>query len=119
MCQPEAVFLDISLRATRNTETRPSLSPGLWFLSVILRRQDWQNQYTWIIPDSKIRGANMRPIWGRQDPDGPHVGPMNFAIWYVLEWSPHPHPQPPPTCFLTAYDNMLNAFLTNSMLKVN
>ena len=25
--------------------------------------------------------ANMRPIWGRQDPGGPHVGPMNFAIW--------------------------------------
>ena len=23
----------------------------------------------------------MGPVWGRQDPDGPHVGPMNFAIW--------------------------------------
>ena len=23
----------------------------------------------------------MGPIWGRQDPGGPHVGPMNFAIW--------------------------------------
>ena len=23
----------------------------------------------------------MGPIWGQQDPDGPHVGPMNFAIW--------------------------------------
>ena len=22
----------------------------------------------------------MEPIWGRQDPGGPHVGPMNFAI---------------------------------------
>ena len=21
------------------------------------------------------------PIWGRQDPGGPHVGPMNIAIW--------------------------------------
>ena len=30
--------------------------------------------------DSKVRGANMGPIWGRQDPGGPHVGPMNFAI---------------------------------------
>ena len=20
-------------------------------------------------------------IWGRQEPGGPHVGPMNFAIW--------------------------------------
>ena len=32
-------------------------------------------------PDSKVHGANMGPIWGRQDQGGPHVGPMNFAIW--------------------------------------
>ena len=31
--------------------------------------------------DIKGHGANMGPIWGRQDPGGPHVGPMNFAIW--------------------------------------
>ena len=31
--------------------------------------------------DSKFHGANMGPIWGRQDPGGAHVGPMNFAIW--------------------------------------
>ena len=35
-------------------------------------------------PDSKVPGANMGPIWGRQDPGGPHVGPMNFAIWVVM-----------------------------------
>ena len=33
-----------------------------------------------IIPHSKVHGANMGPIWGRQDPGGTHVGPMNFAI---------------------------------------
>ena len=33
------------------------------------------------VPDSRVHGANMGPIWGRQDPGGPHVGPMNFAIW--------------------------------------
>ena len=33
--------------------------------------------------DSKVHEANMGPIWGRQDPDGPHVGPMNFAIWVI------------------------------------
>ena len=33
------------------------------------------------VPNSKIHGANMGPIWSRQDPSGPHVGPMNFAIW--------------------------------------
>ena len=29
-------------------------------------------------PDSKVHVANMGPIWGRQDPGGPHVGPMNL-----------------------------------------
>ena len=32
-------------------------------------------------PDSKVHGANMGPIWGRQDPGGPHIGPMDFVIW--------------------------------------
>ena len=35
-------------------------------------------------PDSKIHGANMGPIWDRQVPGGPHVGPMNFAIWECI-----------------------------------
>ena len=30
---------------------------------------------------ARFMGANMGPIWGRQDPGGPHVGPMNLAIW--------------------------------------
>ena len=34
-------------------------------------------------PDSKVHGASMGPIWGWQDPGGPHVGPMNLTIW---EW---------------------------------
>ena len=34
-------------------------------------------------PDSKVHGANIGPIWGRQDPGGPHVDPMNFGIWGV------------------------------------
>ena len=36
-------------------------------------------------PDSKVHGANMGPIWGQQDPGGPHVGPMNLVIWEVCE----------------------------------
>ena len=36
-------------------------------------------------PDSKVQGANIGPIWGRQDPGGPHAGPMNFAIWEVID----------------------------------
>ena len=35
------------------------------------------------IPDSKVHGADMGPIWGRQDPGVPRVGPGNFAIWYL------------------------------------
>ena len=27
----------------------------------------------------------MGPIWGRQDPGRPHVGPVNFAIWVVID----------------------------------
>ena len=33
------------------------------------------------IPDSKVHVAYMGSIWGRQHPGGPHVGPMNIAIW--------------------------------------
>ena len=47
-------------------------------------------------PDSKVHGANMGPIWGRQDPGGPHVGPMNIAIWvaFLVFWElwPSAHP---------------------------
>ena len=32
------------------------------------------------VPDSMVHGTNMGPTWGRQDPGGPHVGPMNLAI---------------------------------------
>ena len=31
--------------------------------------------------ESEVHGDNMGPIWGQQGPGGPHVGPMNFAIW--------------------------------------
>ena len=42
-------------------------------------------------PDVKVHGASMGPIWGRQDPVGPDIGLMNFAIWVVcavFTWSP-------------------------------
>ena len=31
-------------------------------------------------PDSKVHVAHMGPTWGRQDPGGIHIGPMNLAI---------------------------------------
>ena len=40
-------------------------------------------------PDSNVHGANMGPIWGRKDPGGPHVGPMNLAIWVVTKHQKH------------------------------
>ena len=41
------------------------------------------------VPDSEVHGANMGPIWGQQDPDGIHVGPINFAIWCTdTVWPP-------------------------------
>ena len=40
--------------------------------------------HTDALPDNKIHGVNMGPIWGRQDPGGPHVGHMNFAIWELV-----------------------------------
>ena len=41
---------------------------------------------SWLIvhPDSKVHGTNTGPIWGRQDPGEPHVGPMNLAIWACI-----------------------------------
>ena len=50
----------------------------------------WTKAITWtnhhVFPDSKVHGAKMGPIWCRQDPGGPHVGPMNLAIW-VVNWT--------------------------------
>ena len=42
-----------------------------------------------IFPDSKIHGANTGPTWVPSAPDGPHVGPMNLAIWVILYISKH------------------------------
>ena len=48
-------------------------------LPVLLMRQTAE------LPDSKVHGANMGPLWGRHDPGGPHAGPMNLAIWVGIE----------------------------------
>ena len=33
-----------------------------------------------LFPDSKVHRATMGPIWGREDPGGPHVVPINLVI---------------------------------------
>ena len=53
--------------------TPPDLQSGVAFVSYI--------EADITVPDNKFHGANMGPIWGWQDPGGPHVGPMDFAIW--------------------------------------
>ena len=35
------------------------------------------------LPDNKVHGANMGPAWVLLVPDGPHVDPMNLAIWAI------------------------------------
>ena len=73
-------------REAQDTRCRGSLSPvGTPFPT----EQCKAGQHC---PDSKVHGANMGPIWGRQGPGGPHVGHMNFAIWVAhhnlsLSWA--------------------------------
>ena len=56
-------------------------------------------------PDSKVHGTNMGPIWGRQDPGGPHVGPMDLVIWvYLQQW--HLYIKMPPTMSTKALCNI-------------
>ena len=35
-------------------------------------------------PDSEVHGAKMGPTWVLLAPDGPHIGPVNLAIWVVM-----------------------------------
>ena len=49
-------------------------------ISIKNHTSSFKKMYLKMSPDSKVHEANMGPIWGRQDPGGPQVGPMNFAI---------------------------------------
>ena len=42
------------------------------------------SSFRYDVPDNKVHEANMGPIWGRQVPGGPHVGPMILAIWGTI-----------------------------------
>ena len=48
--------------------------------------QAWTSSGGDFTPETPLIARNMGPIWGRQDPGGPHVGPMNFAIWSEIWW---------------------------------
>ena len=47
------------------------------FLREYIRLPWWSHDTA----DSKVHGANMGPIWDRQDPCGHRVGHMNLAMW--------------------------------------
>ena len=53
-------------------------------LDFIIMESDW-TIYNYTYPDSKVHGANMGPTLVLSTPDGPHVGPMNFAIWVAMQ----------------------------------
>ena len=38
-------------------------------------------------PDSKVYEDSTGPTWGRQDPGGPHVAPLNLVIWATCSWT--------------------------------
>ena len=69
--------------AWRHQQFLPSLGPVVYNGSAVesqLRSAPVQRQDQDHVPESKVHRAYMGPTWGRQDPGGPHVGPMNLAI---------------------------------------
>ena len=84
---PWKIRVNVSIESTRIeaiTATKQSTTkPCAYFMGYSLHVMDWQPavHFTYMCPDSKVHGADMGPTWGRQDPGGPHVGLMNFAIW--------------------------------------
>ena len=48
--------------------------------AVLTRSPNWSTDKSF--PESKVHGANVGHTWGRKDPGGPHVGNINFAIWF-------------------------------------
>ena len=100
------------LQPRTEKHSRASSWPSFCFVSKNIYRlslkRNWdfshriESEYRWLLctnttkgafPNSKVHGINIGPIWGRQDPGGPHVGPVNFAIWVdnVMAWKRFPH----------------------------
>ena len=55
--------------------------------SIQMRRllKIWYSSKNHLNPDSKFHWGHHEAHLGRQDPGGPHVGHMNFAIWEHIE----------------------------------
>ena len=66
------------------TVTQPWFRYGLSPIGLepmIIRVTDTYSRVHASMIASKVHRTNMGPIGGRQDPGGPHVGPVNFVIW--------------------------------------
>ena len=69
-------------RSSQMSSSRPT---DVWRMRKRKQTRSFQNKLCfhkteYSHPNSKVHGANMGPTWGRQDPGGPHVSPINFAI---------------------------------------
>ena len=62
---------------------RPAMYIGCVGVKAFVNQTITTTNARYSISDSKVHRANMGPIWDRQDPGGPHVGPMDFAIWDI------------------------------------
>ena len=84
---------------------RPAHSPitewAVW--QATYRMIQLVTQHDIFIPDSKVHEDYMGPTWGRQDPGGPHVGPMNLAN---RDWGRYKMAAISQTTFLNAFSWM-------------
>ena len=75
------VIIDLLYCYSQNRESLWRTLYSHWWHRRLLPRQPAKPPVAIeLVPNSKVHGANMGPTWGRQDPGGTHVGPMNFAI---------------------------------------
>ena len=56
---------------------------SVWTWSSLAHKKGYCPLHTY--PDRKVHGANMGPTWVLSAPDGPHVVPINFAIWLATK----------------------------------
>ena len=80
------VVTNRGIMARNTAASRPFLTENLYTVSNSVEYLQKQRHSLFSnakckFPDSKVHGAYMGPIWDRQGPGGPHVGPMNFAVW--------------------------------------
>ena len=67
------------------TGAKPWMFDNVYIKAKQMKLFKWNVVILLPCPDSKVPWVNMGPIWGPQDPGGPHVGPMNSAIWVYIE----------------------------------